>query len=312
MTEELIESYKKLKHSEKIVVDNLLRREQIKNLIKDRIPNIFDIPVKMNPHDINVLINLFINTRQPFNTIKRFITNSSRLKKISGNLIEKTSSKSISKDLFYFTPTIGTNPMGHGEFLLAFYFPNVQKRVKSGDLIIDDRLYELKSSKNSTSGGGKVNSSKNGVYGVPDSVASKIMKEQSDYVKDKLYLNLNHTNFCKISNSGADTVNIIDNILDGIYPKIKIDDKNNLMNLYLNAVREPIQEDSELFEQEFAKFQIQYYLENHDESLLFINRDTGNLLEVNLHNVHKEFSSLKIKKTFSMKSKTNNVYQFSI
>lgn len=312
MTKEKIWNiYSNLIPTDKKAVDALLHRPAIKQLLEERVKTIFEPTGKISSHDMNVLTNIFINTRQSLEKIEEFIKNDEPLEKIDGCVLNKTSSIEIAKDLFYFKPTIGNNPMGNGEFLLSFYFPNVKKRAKSGDLIIGDSLYELKSSKNSSSGGGKVNSSKNGVYGVPDSVATDIMRSYKQ-IKDKNHLNLNHVNMSKITEYDVHAPSIFGAIIHGIFPKVKNKDIETLGELYDTATQKPSRTNSRHFATEFAKFQLRYYLDNHNEHLLFINRDTGNLLEVTKNFSDNTFKKLKVKYSFSMKSKTNNVYQFSI
>lgn len=311
MKYDLVGAYNKLKTTDKRIVDMVLRRPTLKKILEEKVKDIFDKDVKLSSHDMNVLTNIFINTRQSFETILRFINENPTIKKLDGNLIDKTTSKNISRDLFYFTPTIGKNPMGNGEFLLAFYFNNVKKRHNSGDLLVGKRKYELKSSRDGRSGGGKVNSTKEGVYGIPDSVSSHIMRLIPE-LPDKNILNFNYKNFKRISSLKVDHSSIFNMMMTGIYPKIKSDHLLSLGKIYERAIKSPSKIISDEFKLKYARFQLEYYLDNHDERLLFINRESGNMLEIRRGFTDEVFNKVKFLPTVAMGSKTNNVYQFSI
>lgn len=312
-SEQVVEAYNNIdNNSDKIAIVNLLKRPHIVNLINQKLENdVFEGNSRLSSHDVNILANLFVNSGQPVSEIEKFILDGKSIDRKNVNILKRTTNEAIARDLFYFTPTIGNNPTGPGEFLLAFHFSNVKKTTVKGDIKINGHKYELKSSSNRSSGGGKLNSSDPRIYGTPSSVMRTISKFVGVPTSSNI-LNPNRSNMLKLYDKlgSSEKIGAVGReMLMGLYPKIQPEIFDRLLVKYMDAV---LKKKYNEFEEAFRVFQVRYYLDNHDEKLLFINRDSGNILSINSRSSDKDILKLNFKNSLSMKSKTNNVYQFSI
>lgn len=313
--EEILEGLNKLENgTDRQAIITLLKRPLIQEHIQNRLNGtVFDSTERnLTSHDRNVLTNIFINSGQSYEDIIEFINSSSSIGRKNLNIINRTTNKHIARDLFHFTPTIGNNPTGPGEFLLAFHFSNVTKNTTKGDLIIDGHKYELKSSINRSSGGGTVNSTDSTIYGTPTAVMRTLSKFL-DIKQDSNILNMNKTNMLNLFNRldrNTEKVQVAGvELFKGLYPKISNQKLDFMVGKYISAVTlgRWIQ-----FDEEFRLFQVRYYLDNHKDKLLFINKQSGNIKSINSRSTREDILSLNYKNSINMRSSTNNTYQFSI